>query len=221
MSTVIEVFPSSPHLPTFKELAAAVQAVLIEHRGNPYLAKIIDEVSDAELRPHIERVVEMPGGKRWARFDDETETLDFRGDDYGWLSFPVLEYAFDFYYDDDVNELEDVSHAAVIADHAERAAKIGTLAGFPFEKAAQVEHCWFFRMQTAQPLQTPLLSGYVAVALAGLTEGFIFSDDGGIDYDRAPADRAPADRATFLTWYPEWITRDMLGPSSDGPSMQK
>lgn len=28
MSTVIEVYPSSPHLPTFKELAAAVQAVL-------------------------------------------------------------------------------------------------------------------------------------------------------------------------------------------------
>ena len=39
---------------------------------------------------------------------------------------------------------------------------------------------------------------------------------GGIDYDRAPADPA-----TFLIWYPEWITRDMLGPSSDGPSIQK
>lgn len=216
MSTVIEVYPSSPHLPTFKELADAVQAVLVEHRSAPYLAKIIGEVSDVELRPHIERVMEMPGGKRWARFDEETETLDFRGDDYGWLSFPVIEYAFGFYFDDDVNEFQDVPHAAVIADYADRAAKIGTLAGFPFENAAHVEHCWFLRMQAAQPLQTRLLAGYVTVALARLTEGFIFSDDGGIDYDRAPADPA-----TFLTWYPEWITRDMLGSSSDGPSIQK
>lgn len=216
MSTVIEVYPSSSHLPTFKELADEVQAVLIEHRANPYLAEIIGDLSDADLRPHIERVMDMPGGKRWARFDDEAETLDFRDGDYGWLSFPVIEYAFDFYFDDDVNEFEDVSHAAVIADHAERAAKIGTLAGFPFEKAAQVEHCWFLRMQAAQPLQTRILAGYVAVALARLTSGFIFSDDGGVDYDRVPTEPE-----SFLSWYPEWITHDMLGPSSHGSSMQE
>jgi len=216
MSTVIEVYPSSSHLPTFKELADAVQGVLIEHRSNPYLAEILGDLSDAELRPHIERVMEMPGGKRRARFDDEAETLDFRGDDYGWLSFPVIEYAFDIYFDDDVNEFEDVPHTAVIAAHAERAAKIGTLTGFPFENAANVERCWFLRMQAAQPLQTRLLAGYVAVALARLTDGFLHSEDGGIDYDHAPADPA-----TFLTWYPEWITRDILGPSSDGPHMQR
>lgn len=216
MSTVIEVFPSSEHVPTFKELADAVQAVLIEHRADPHLAEIIAGLSDAELRPGLERVMEMPDGKSWARFDDETETLDFRGDDFGWLAFPVIEYAFDFYYDDEVNEFEDIPHKAVIAEHADRAEEIGTLAGFPFEQAAKVEHCWYLRMQAAQPLQTRILAGYVAVALARLTDGFIFSDDGGIDYDRAPADPA-----TFLSWYPEWITHDMLGPSEDGPSMQK
>ncbi|MFJ2617702.1 hypothetical protein [Glutamicibacter sp. NPDC087344] len=104
----------------------------------------------------------------------------------------------------------------MIADHAERAAKIGTLAGFPFEKAAQVKHCWFLRMQAAQPLQTQLLAGYVAVVLAHLIHGFLHTEDGGIDYGRAPTDPA-----TFLACYPEWITRDRLGPSSDGPSLQK
>lgn len=216
MSTVIEVFPSSEHVPTFKELADAVQAVLIEHRAAPRLAEIIAGLSDAELRPGLERVMEMPGGKHWARFDDETETLDFRGDDFGWLAFPVIEYAFDFYYDDEVNDPADQPHAAMIAEHAERATQIGTLAGFPFEKAAKVQHCWYLRMQAAQPLQTRILAGYVAVALARLTNGFIFSDDGGIDYDRAPADPA-----TVLSWYPEWITHDMLGPSEDRPSMQR
>lgn len=215
VSTVIDVYPSSAHVPTFKQFADAVQAVLIEHRADPHLAEIISGVSDAELRPRIERVMEMPGGKRWARFDNETETLDFRGDDYGWLSFPVIEYAFDFYFDDDVNEFEDLPHTAVIAEHAERAALIGSLQGFPFEKTAQIEHCWFLRMQAAQPLKTRILAGYVAVALARLTEGFLYSDDGGIDYDRAPADPA-----TFLSWYPEWITHDMLGPSTDDPSMK-
>lgn len=159
MSTVIDVYPSSAHVPTFKQFADTVQAVLIEHRADPHLAEIVGGVSDAELRPHIERVMEMPGGKHWARFDDETETLGFRGDDYGWLSFPVIEYAFDFYFDDDVNEFEDLPHTAVIAEYAERAALIGSLQGFPFEKTARIEHSWFLRMQAAQPLQTRILAG--------------------------------------------------------------
>lgn len=99
------------------------------------------------------------------RFDDEAELLNFRGEDYGWLSSAALESGFDFYFDDEPDLSGDCSHADVISDYAECAGSIGTLQGFPFDRAAEVEWCWRLRLQAAQPLCARLLAGYAAVAL--------------------------------------------------------
>ncbi|MCK3768060.1 hypothetical protein MZK47_00010 [Microbacterium aerolatum] len=206
MSTTIDVYPSSARVPTFSELADTVQQVLVSQRSDRYFTQHVGDISDDEMRPSIERVVESSDRSVMQRFDAETELLSFRGEDYGWASFAAVKSGFDFYFDDEPDPLDEWSHADVIAEYAERAEAIGTLQGFPFDRAAEVEWRWYLRMQATQPLHTRLLSGYVAVALARLTNGFIHSDDGGVDYDRAPTDPE-----TFLTSYPEWITREILG----------
>lgn len=206
MSTTIDVYPSSARVPTFSELADTVQQVLVSQRSDRYFTQHVGDISDDEMRTSIERVVESSDRSVMQRFDAETELLSFRGEDYGWASFAAVKSGFDFYFDDEPDPLDEWSHADVIAEYAERAEAIGTLQGFPFDRAAEVEWRWYLRMQATQPLHTRLLSGYVAVALARLTNGFIHSDDGGVDYDRAPTDPE-----TFLTSYPEWITREILG----------
>lgn len=206
MSTTIDVYPSSTRVPTFGELADAVQQVLVSQRSDRYFAQHVGAVSVDEMRPDIARVVESSDRRVVQRFDAETELVSFRGEDYGWVSFEAVKSGFDFYFDDESDPLGEWSHAEVVAEYAERAEAIGTLQGFPFDRAAKVEWRWYLRMQAAQPLRTRLLSGYVAVALARLTDGFIHSDDGGVDYDRAPTDPE-----TFLASYPEWITREIRG----------
>lgn len=201
MSTVIDIYPASKHVPTFAELADAVQSVLVEHQSDPYLVEVLGSLTVGDMRPLIERIVSGPDFEVVDRFSAETELLSFNGHDYGWLSFSAVKAGFDFYFDDGTDYFEDLPHSAVIADYAQRAASIGTLVDFPFDRAAEVQWCWSLRMQAAKPLRTRLLAGCVAVALARLTCGFIHSEDGGVDYDRAPTDPE-----TFLSWYPGWIS---------------
>lgn len=205
ISTTIDVYPSSARVPTFGELADAVQQVLVSQRSDRYFTQHVGDVTDDEMRPSIERVVESSDRSVVQRFDAQTELVSFRGEDYGWVSFAAVKSGFDFYFDDEPDPLDEWSHADVIVEYAERAKAIGRLQGFPFDRAAEVEWRWYLRMQAAQPLRTRLLSGYVAAALARLTNGFIHSDDGGVDYDRAPTDPE-----TFLASYPERITREIL-----------
>lgn len=56
------------------------------------------------------------------------------------------------------------------------------------------------RLSIMKPYRTRMLAAMSAVALARLTEGFIHSEDGGVDHDRAPTDPE-----TFLDWYPSWL----------------
>jgi hypothetical protein len=58
------------------------------------------------------------------------------------------------------------------------------------------------RLQATQPLAARLLAGFAATALASLTEGFLWSGDGGADHHRMPA--SPA---TFLDWSPNGSPR--------------
>jgi len=60
----------------------------------------------------------------------------------------------------------------------------------------EVGHHWSFRRSAGQPGAVNLAYGFVAAALAELTEGFVYSDDSAWDYERFPA-RAEE----FHKWY--------------------
>ena len=123
------------------------------------------------------------------------------GHRYGWISLDAYKIGFDFYFRDHDPEFV---QQYVLEDIAPRGASQPGLGDYPFETAAQAGCCWYMRLQAGQPLGSRLLAGFAAVALANLTGGFLWSDDGGADDDRMPA--SPQ---TFLDWYPEWIAAQM------------
>ena len=108
---------------------------------------------------------------------------------------------FDFYFrDDDPKSVQEY----ILTDIAPYGARQPGLAGYLFEAAARAGYYWTMRLQATQLLAARLLAGFAATALASLTAGFLWSADGGADHHRMPA--SPA---TFLDWYPEWLTGQM------------
>lgn len=206
MSTSIDVYPSTNTVPTLGEFAAAVHAILIEHQDNPTVARTFGKFDALSAVPTVECLTEVTGRLRPRRTSDPEVSLAMVGNDYGWLSVDAIESGFDFYFFSAEDYFEDLPHSAVVNDYAERAKQLGTLDGFLFDDAGSVGWCWYMRLQATQPLRTRLLAGLAAAALARITNGFIHSEDGGVDYDRAPTDPG-----TFLSWYPAWIEREMLG----------
>lgn len=206
MSTVIHVYPSSDNLPTLDEFSAAVRAVLLEYQKDPAVVRILGEIDEKSFVPKVERLTSEGEGVPPQRIDDSGTSLAFSGSDYGWLSIRALEVGFDFYFTDADRYFEDARHREVVKEDEHRAQMIDTLDGFPFDRAAEVGWGWFMRLQAAQPPRTRLIAGFAAAALARLTHAYLNSDDGGLDYDRAPTDPE-----TFLSWYPEWIEQETRG----------
>lgn len=204
MSTVINVYPSNGRVPTLGEFANAVEAVLIEFQNDPVVERTLGGVDLGSARVLVERLVEGPSGGAPVRISDPATSMAMLGDDYGWLHVDALDAGFDFYFSDE-QLFDDVTHRDVVMEYADRAAEIGTLDGFPFARAAGTQMEWWMRLQASQPPRTRLLAGFAAAALARLTEGFIHSEDGGIDYDRGPTDPE-----TFLSWYPQWREEQYL-----------
>lgn len=206
MSTIIEVVPSAVAVPTLGDFTSAVREVMVEQCGSPVVERTFPGLDIGGVTPHIELVRDIEDGHAPERFDDPSLSVDMRGFSYGWFSVEPLDVGFDFYLEYEDDSLGKYTRAEVMEECAERARKIGTLQGFPFRRAARIDWVWCIRLQAMQPLRTRLLAGFAAAALARITDGFIDSDDGGIDYDRAPTDPE-----TFLSWYPAWIAREMHG----------
>lgn len=199
MSTCIDVHSASATVPTLGEFAAAVRDVLIECKDRPSVHRMLGEFDPEQIHVLVERLDESESQFRPTRDADPSTSLATPEDHlYGWLSIDALGLGFDF-YNDEGDWFEDVPYEGVIAEYEERAKLLGTLHGFPVEDAAKLKREWSMRLQATQPPKTRLVAGFAAAALARLTNGFIYSDDGGADYDRCPTDPE-----TFLSWYPEW-----------------
>ncbi len=54
------------------------------------------------------------------------------------------------------------------------------------QKSLKMGHYWMFRRSMGQPAEINLSYGYLASAIAELTNGLIFSDDSAWDYERFP-----------------------------------
>jgi hypothetical protein len=197
MSAGIDVFPSSLAIPTAGELASELRQLLQAHAARAVVRAAFDEEGVSVLSRLVELLDETPGQGKPARSSDPALLLSMPGYDYGWISLDARKIGFDFYFsDDDPEFVTDY----ILTDIAPRGPAQPGLAGYPFAKAAQTGRCWTMRLQATQPRATRLLAGFAAVALADLTEGFLWSGDGGAD-----PGRMPASPATLLDWYPGWI----------------
>jgi hypothetical protein len=198
VSKDIDVFPSSLTIPTVGEFTSGLRHLLQAYAGSAVVRAAFGEAGVSDLSPLVELLDETPGRSRPARSSDPAVLLSMPGYDYGWISLDARRVGFDFYFrGDDPESVQEY----ILGDIAPRGIGQPGLAGYPFEAAARAGRCWTMRLQATQPLAARLLAGFAATALAKLTAGFLWSADGGADHHRMPA--SPA---TFLDWYPEWIT---------------
>ena len=194
MSICIYVVPSCERIPTIKELSDEI-------------AKVIASVSSDERNLYYwkeagvkidEVLIEFIGNASSpeARFTDPTAVLSMDGYDYGWLSMDGYKIGFDIYYsvDDDFFMQEYMAEEIAAKNKEDELRNY-----FPLESAAAIQHSWMMRGVVGRSPATWLLAGIAAAALARLTDGLLFSDDGGADYDRLPCDPD-----TFLRWFPAW-----------------
>lgn len=201
MSTTIEVLPGSAVLPTCAALLDLTWRRLEERLGSrAQRLHLIGELLDGE-------------GKADRRRLAPDFRLRWEEDFYAWFSVRGVPGGTDAYFDllDDEDRsywLEVVSgRNAALAERIRRGVEIG--------------HRWWFRRSAGQRGTTNLVYGYLAAALAELTDGVVFSDDSAWDYERFPA--LPTD---FYTWYfdpqmaidpeyGEWAARCLAGMEED------
>ncbi|MDR1357776.1 MAG: hypothetical protein LBJ48_00240 [Coriobacteriales bacterium] len=201
MSICIDVIPSIERIPTTGELAAETESILEGLAGNPLVEEIWKRDGVSPKGVLVELLEEMPdeaeGSKRCS---DPLLLLSMDGYSYGWLSADNYKIGFDFYFDSVERDGDaDFFREFIGDDMASLARERGKLHDFPFKQASCLGYRWYMRGRVGRPRSTWLLAGVAATALAHLTAGILFSDDGGADYERMP--EAPD---AFLEWFPSW-----------------
>lgn len=200
MSICLDIIPSSPIIPTAEELQHEIEE-LIAIKGTDNYCRLI---WDAEDIMHHEVLIEYlkvtsdltTSKDGWRRCPGNMLPLSMDSYNYGWLSIDNYKVGFDFYF----NIEEDSLLIDYMREEIEGKSPANKLEGyFSLDNASKVHHFWMLRGSVGRSCATWLLAGLTAAALAKLTKGIIFSDDGGADYARLPADPN-----SFLSWFPEW-----------------
>ncbi|WP_027482460.1 hypothetical protein [Deinococcus pimensis] len=174
MATTFEVYPGSAVVPSFEAVRA-----LSEHKLHAFLR---DHDLPARPRVNVERY-----RSRISVWGDEPVELDVHAP----FLIPDGEYAW--------FTVQGESSGTDASTH-----KVRTLTkqdpdlGLPFpaehlldgrvlDAARTVGRCWSFRRSAGQPALVNVLYGTLASALAELTLGVVYSDDGAWDYQAFPA----------------------------------
>lgn len=215
MSSDLAVFAARASEPTIGELKRALQLVLAEAAQRAETLVTFGEIDLASCQLSISAACYDDGPDSGKETSDSGQSLRLVGYDAAWIRLEGTQ-AFAVLYFDDVDRWDDdfdedpsspyfgepytpVTYRDVIEEERGRAIARGVLQDFPFDRAIEARMAWWFRMQGAASQHT-LFTGFVATALARITEGFLASDNGAIDYARSPAEVG-----TFLDWFPHWL----------------
>lgn len=188
MSTTFDVYPGSNDIPSFLELLCNT-----EYAVHNYLKSIgIDKsikigVEIKTNNEHIRKSFQLTDKMIWA---DSMYAWFFicdipGGTDAYFYQYNSLDYEFLR------EELGDNTNFQKYHEVIENNIKLG--------------YKWSFRRSVGQPAIVTLCYGFLAAALAKLTKGVLYTDDGAWDYKKFPAD--PDD---FMRWYfrLEYVDRD-------------
>jgi hypothetical protein len=170
MSTEFDIFPGRRELPRFEE----VLALAAEHL-NAWLAKIgvrtfLDVQAEIRSKSPDVVIVESASGP-----------MSWEDDHYAWFTVADLLGGADAYF----RPIEDFT----IEYWSDTLLPRPELTRWrePMARAIEVGHCWNLRCSINEPAAVLLASGFVAGAIAQLTGGFVWSDDGAWEHDRLPA----------------------------------
>ena len=202
MSIDLDVIPSSSRIPTIAELVAQMEIVLATLTADQVAVRLWADEGLTASRLLVEVIDESADKDHPIRFRDGAMKVDMGEHQYGWVSMDDHKIGFDFYFFGKEEYWPEGSswHDYVLKDIASKVTPESGLALFPFERAATLGYSWSMRGRAGRSAATWLLAGVTATALAQLTDGFLWSDDGGADWDRVPA--SPG---AFMAWFPTWV----------------
>jgi hypothetical protein len=179
MSTTLDVYPRTAHIPLFKDvvqLASRNLHAFLHEFGIAGRPDITVEIRTKEPDEPQGIVLGAP-----ATWPDET---------YAWFRVPPVWGGTDGYFwlfNESTRELwEDYLQTQ---DNVRRHQDL-------IKPCLEQGYYWSFRLSASLPATVNVMYGFVASAFAELTEGFVFSDDGAWDYTRFPATAAE-----FNRWY--------------------
>ena len=170
MSTEFDIFPGRPELPRFEEVLALAETHFNAYLGTIGVRTFVD--LDVEIRSQSPDVVVVASASGAMRWDD---------DHYAWFTAADLQGGADAYFWP-LNEVtteywnEDLLLRPGFARWRE-----------PMAQAIAVGHCWNIRCSINEPAAVRLAHGFLAGAIAQLTGGFVYSDDGAWEHERLPA----------------------------------
>jgi hypothetical protein len=179
MSTTFDVLPCKDYIPTFSEIIE-----LADSHINTFLRSIgINEKIDLMVNIH-------KNDEGYVNNQVLSERAQWAEDSYAWFYINGVPGGTDAHFwsfDESEREIwkEEIqtnSNAGKYADEINRSLRVGNR--------------WNFRRSAGQPGIIVLSYGLIAAAIAQLTDGLIYTDDGAWDYSLFPAKVDD-----FLNWY--------------------
>lgn len=182
MSTTFEVYPGTERIPTFREVADLTGRNLREFLRReridvmvPFTVGLYHGIGEV----HEPVPLDLDAPAVWT--DDQ----------YAWFSIPNIAGGMDAYFRPVKQFGRDQCMVDVVSSRGLDESWQNAL-----HKALEVGHYWSLRRSAGQPGLIAVGYGMLAAALAELTGGFVYTDDGAWDYKRFPA--WPQE---MMTWY--------------------
>lgn len=168
MSHIFEIYPGSSKLPTFAQIVDTAEKRVHERMGEIGIDTEIKLRVTLRMQEGEASIVEAAEGLfQWPAGPGT----------YAWFEVAGIDGGCDVTYSEDRSEID------IIRDEIKYSRR---LSDEFVDQCLDFGRRWAFRRSAGQSCTIALVYGYVAAALAELTEGFIYSDDGAWDRDMLP-----------------------------------
>lgn len=218
MSTTIEIIPTSTINITFGQVVETSEKYINEFLNSMGLKESI------RLKINLHENTE-----KYVREIQMTDKFEWKDNEYVWFTINGVAGGTDAYCNEVADSTDTENPWWRLEDMELNNKTIENLKD-KFEKSKELNRQWSFRRSAGQPGIIALSYGLIGAAVAELTKGVLWSDDGAWDYERFPAESKD-----FIDWYfrPEkaleadsanWAKRcldgideELIAPNSDLP----
>ncbi len=185
MSTTLNIIPTTPPDLTFGQVLSLSEAYI-----HAFLRSI-------NLPNTIQLQVNIHGNREeYLKAIQAHDRFEWAENEYAWFSIQGIPGGTDAYCTQlSAPEIDPENPWWRLEDLEERNTCIENLQQ-KLEQSKSIDRCWYLRRSAGQPGIIALTYGCISAAVATLTNGIIWSDDGAWDYARFPADGKH-----FLEWY--------------------
>ena len=168
MSTTFEAYPATSEVPTYGQVIELATL------------RIRDLLSDYGIPMESQLVFDVRSNEHESQGIDATAPFNWQGDGYSWFYYEDVPGGTDAYFMT-VDDLERQCWEEEAETNKRIRERIDTV-----RASLSLGHFWSFRRSAGQPAIINIAYGFLASAVAELTEGFLHSWDCAWDDERLP-----------------------------------